>query len=69
MDTTTPRYPDVAVHLTGTDGNAFAIIGKVVRALRSAGVDPDTIAEYRTQATAGNYANLLAVTFRWVEID
>lgn len=29
-----PRYPDVTVKLSGTDGNAFAVIGKVRNALR-----------------------------------
>jgi hypothetical protein len=29
-----PRYPNVKVQLTGEDGNAFAIIGAVSKALR-----------------------------------
>jgi hypothetical protein len=29
-----PMYPDVRVHLTGTDGNAFALIAAVSGALR-----------------------------------
>jgi hypothetical protein len=33
----TVTYPDIHVRLTGTDGNAFAIIGAVSRALRRAG--------------------------------
>lgn len=33
----TVTYPDVHVPLTGRDGNAFAIIGTVSRALRRAG--------------------------------
>jgi hypothetical protein len=32
-----PRFPDVSVPLTGEDGNVFAIIGRVARALRRAG--------------------------------
>jgi hypothetical protein len=34
---TTPKYPDVHVQLSGRDGNAFAIIAAVVRALQIAG--------------------------------
>jgi hypothetical protein len=30
------RYPDVTVKLTGTDGNAWALMGKVSGALRRA---------------------------------
>lgn len=32
-----PQYPDVEVQLTGEDGNAFAIIGRVSQALKRAG--------------------------------
>lgn len=32
-----PTYPEVHVKLTGRDGNAFAIIGSVSKALRKAG--------------------------------
>ncbi len=31
------KFPDVEVQLTGEDGNAFAIIGRVKRALIQAG--------------------------------
>ena len=33
-----PKYPDIAVQLTGTDGNAFAVLGTVLAALRRAGI-------------------------------
>lgn len=26
-----PKYPDIRVQLTGTDGNAYAVLGKVTR--------------------------------------
>lgn len=32
-----PRFPGVVVQLTGGDGNVFAVIGAVQRALRKAG--------------------------------
>jgi len=35
---TEPKYPDVTVELEGQDGNAGAIMGRVVRALREAEV-------------------------------
>ena len=31
-----PTYPDVTVQLTGTDGNAFAVMGTVAAAIRAA---------------------------------
>jgi hypothetical protein len=33
-----PKYPDITVPLTGEDGNAYAILGKVRQALRQAGL-------------------------------
>ena len=35
---TEPRYPDVHVQLTGEDGNAFMIMGRVRRAMQRAGI-------------------------------
>ena len=35
------RHPDITVQLTGQGGNAFAILGRVARALRTAGVSPE----------------------------
>ncbi len=62
------KYPDVEVQLTGEDGNAFFIIGRVQRALRAAGVDSDEIAAFQTEATSGDYNNVLATAMRWVNV-
>jgi hypothetical protein len=59
------RYPDIKVKLIGEDGNAFAIMGAVSKALRKAGVDPKS---YTDEATSGDYANLLRVTQEWVAV-
>lgn len=64
----TSRYPEVEVELIGHDGNAFAILGKAMRALRRAGVEEETVEEYRKEATLAGYDNLLAVTMEWVEV-
>jgi hypothetical protein len=37
----TPKYPAITVPLTGTDGNAYAVLGQVLRALRRAGVSTE----------------------------
>ncbi len=60
------RYPEVEVQLTGTDGNAFAVLGAVQRALRRHGVDP---APYMTEATEGDYDHLLRTTMQWVSVS
>ena len=43
--TETTKYPDVEVQLVGEDGNAFAIMARVQRALRQHGVPKDEINE------------------------
>jgi hypothetical protein len=62
-----PKY-FIEVELTGRDGNAFAIIGAVSKALRQGGVDKEQIDAYMNEATAGDYDELLATTMRWVEV-
>jgi hypothetical protein len=68
MSAVEPRYPDVVVELVGHDGNAFAILGAVRRALRSAGVSTRELTDYTLEATGGDYAHLLATTMRWVAV-
>jgi hypothetical protein len=63
---TTTKYPNIEVQLTGNDGNAFAIMGAVRRALRHAGVSDGEIAEYTAQSTSGDYAHLLGTAMDWV---
>lgn len=63
-----PGLPDgmkVVVKLVGEDGNAFAILGPVRRALKRAGMQPKA-EEYLARATAGDYDHLLAVTLEYV---
>lgn len=55
------------VKLVGTDGNVFAIIGKVSRALKNAG-QADKAEEFREKAhKAGSYDEVLQMMFDYVE--
>lgn len=56
------------VELVGEDGNAFAILGKVKRALKAAGLK-DQVEEYMKKATQGDYDNLLRVTMEYVNVE
>jgi hypothetical protein len=60
---------DVDVQLTGEDGNAFAIMGAVTRGLRKAGATHEEIAQYTSEATSGDYNNLLRVSMEWVNVQ
>lgn len=63
-----PRYPDIEVQLVGEDGNAFAVLGRVQRALREAGVPEAVVREFLAEATAGDYDHLLGTVMRWVTV-
>ena len=58
MDTTGLKRP--VVRLAGEDGNAFAILGRVRRAMRVAGWPKAAIDAFLAEATSGDYDHLLA---------
>lgn len=66
MDTV--KYPEVSVKLIGEDGNAFAILGSVIREMRRAGVSDDEIKKFTDEATSGDYNDLLVTVMRWVQV-
>lgn len=68
MSTQTVKYPGVVVQLTGNNGNAYAIMGAVQRALKSAGASKEELDRYFTESTSGDYDNLLRVAMSWVEV-
>jgi hypothetical protein len=66
---TYPKYPEVRVELSGTDGNAFSILARVSGALKRAGVDKDERDLFYNEATAGDYNALLRTAMNWVNVD
>lgn len=62
-----PKF-DIAVQLTGNDGNAFAIMGSVKSALKKAGATQEEISQYMNESMSGDYDNLLRVACQWVEV-
>jgi hypothetical protein len=63
-----PKYPDIEVELVGQDGNAFAILGAVQKALKRNGVPKEEIDQFFKEATSGDYDNLLRVAMDWVDV-
>ena len=59
---------NVKVELSGFDGNAFSILGRVTKAMRKAGIAKEIQEAYRNEATSGDYDNLLQVTMKYVEV-
>ena len=62
-----PKY-DIDVQLTGNDGNAFAIMGAVQKALRNAGASKEELDLYYQESTSGDYDNLLRTACAWVNV-
>lgn len=59
---------DVQVQLSGQDGNAFAILGAVTKAMRKAGATKLECSEFYAEATTGGYDHLLRTAMRWVDV-
>lgn len=66
-DNTLP-LTDAIVQLTGTSGNAFAILGRVRRAILNSN-HPELAGQFIEEATAGNYDHLLMTCFRYVRVE
>jgi len=64
---TTERKP--IVKLTGTDGNVFALAGKVSRALKAAG-QPENAKELSTKLfQCGSYDEALQLMMEYVDVS
>jgi hypothetical protein len=63
------KHPEVEVQLVGNDGNAFAILGTVSKALRRAGVSAEEVSDFNAEATSGDYDHLLQTAMRWVNVS
>lgn len=62
------KYP-VEVSLVGQDGNAFAIMGRVQRALKEAGASKDELDQYLEESMSGDYDHLLRTAMKWVVVS
>ena len=65
---TGPRYPEVVVKLTGSNGNALNVVGMTRRALERHDVADDVIESYIRSALSGNYGKVLSTTLEWVTV-
>ena len=59
---------NAVVILTGTDGNAFAILGRVRRAILKSN-HPELAALFIEEATTGDYDHLLITCFKYVTVE
>lgn len=59
---------DIIVELTGGDGNAFMIMGKVAKALKRGG-HPELVDEFYKEASSGDYDHVLQTCMEYVEVE
>jgi hypothetical protein len=64
-----PKYPNITVQLTGTDGNAFALIGKVTRELRRNKIPREEIDAFAADAMSGDYDHVLQTCLNTVSVQ
>lgn len=64
-----PLYPHIKVKLSGHDGNAFAIMGRVNAALGKADVSKEEREAYFKESTEGDYDHLLRTACKWVTVS
>ena len=63
------KYPEITVQITGEDGNAFSILGKVRRALRAANIPAEEIKQFMNEAISGDYDHLLQTAMNYVNVE
>lgn len=63
-----PIY-NVCVKMSGEDGNAFAILGRVRKELLKAGVPAVEVKEFLREATDDDYNHLLRTVVKWVDVE
>jgi hypothetical protein len=66
------RQPERArprVRLVGTDGNAFAVLGRALSALRDAGWSKAERDAFAAEATSGDYDQLLGTIMKHLDVE
>tara|TARA_B100002019_G_C21154916_1_gene540189 strand:+ start:383 stop:592 length:210 start_codon:yes stop_codon:yes gene_type:complete len=59
----------VEVQLSGTDGNAFMLMGRCSKAARQAGIEKSKIDEFTNEAMQGDYDHLLRTCMKYFDVN
>lgn len=63
-----PKYPDIEVQLSGEDGNAMFIMGRVSKALKRGGAPKEDVDAFYKEAMSGDYDNVLRTCMKYVQV-
>ena len=54
--------------LVGVDGNAFAVMNYVLKAMKECKMSKEEQSDYQTKAMSGDYNNLLAISIETIDL-
>ena len=54
--------------LVGVDGNAFSVMGYVLKAMKECKMSKEEQSDYQTKAMSGDYDNLLAISIKMIDL-
>jgi len=63
-----PKYKYIQVELSGSDGNAFAILAKVSMSLQENDIPENVRKKFFKEAISGDYNHLLRTCMAYVEV-
>ena len=63
------KYPEITAKIIGGDGNAMAIMSTVTKAMRHGSVPQEDIDAYFTEATSGDYDNVIRTSIKYVNCE
>jgi len=64
------KHPSVVVKLVGEDGNSFAIMGRVAKALKRGGVPQTEVDQFYAECQASHsQTEMLIVVMKWVAVQ
>ena len=54
--------------LVGVDGNAFAVMAYVLKAMKECKMSKEEQSDYQTEAMSSDYNNLLAISIKMIDL-
>ena len=69
MNSTKPKFPNVHVKFSDSNGNVFVLIGNTMTAMRRCGIDEDAITAFKKEAESGDYDHAIQTAMAYVEVD
>jgi len=62
------KLPRPKVKLTGTNGNAYSVIGTTAQTLRKAGWTREQLHAFQVEAMGGDYDHVLATCMKYADV-